>query len=65
MIIELESVEVSFNAGKESLKVLDIPRWNVREKERVAIFEPSGDPTMKRAHLTPLHRKRLCRLSKS
>ena len=42
MIIELESVEVNFNAGKESLKVLDIPRWNVKGGDRVAIFGPSG-----------------------
>jgi ABC-type lipoprotein export system ATPase subunit len=42
MIIELESVEVNFNAGKESLKVLDIPRWDVKEGDRVAIFGPSG-----------------------
>ncbi len=42
MIIEIESVEVNFNAGKDSLKVLDIPRWNVKEGDRVAIFGPSG-----------------------
>lgn len=42
MIIELESVEVTFNAGKESMKILDIPRWNVKEGDRVAIFGPSG-----------------------
>ena len=42
MIIELESVEVKFNAGNESMKVLDIPRWNVKHGDRVAIFGPSG-----------------------
>ncbi len=42
MIIELDSVEVTFNAGKESLKVLDIARWNVTEGDRLAIFGPSG-----------------------
>ena len=42
MIIELDSMEVNFNVGKESLKVLDIPRWNVEEGDRVAIFGPSG-----------------------
>ena len=42
MIIELESVEVNFNSGKDSQRVLDIPRWNLKEGDRVAIFGPSG-----------------------
>ena len=41
-MIELESVEVCFNVGKDSLKVLDIPYWKVEEGDRVAIFGPSG-----------------------
>lgn len=42
MIIELESVEVNFSSGKDSLRVLDIPRWSLKEGDRVAIFGPSG-----------------------
>lgn len=41
-MIELESVEVRFNAGKDAQKVLDIPYWKVEEGDRVAIFGPSG-----------------------
>jgi ABC-type lipoprotein export system ATPase subunit len=42
MIIELNALEVIFNTGKESLKVLDIPQWSVKEGDRVAIWGPSG-----------------------
>ena len=42
MIIELSELEVTFNTGKEALKVLDIPQWGVTEGDRVAIWGPSG-----------------------
>jgi ABC-type lipoprotein export system ATPase subunit len=42
MIIEISALEVIFNAGKEALKVLDIPEWNVKDGDRVAIWGPSG-----------------------
>jgi ABC-type lipoprotein export system ATPase subunit len=42
MIIELSALEVIFNTGKEALKVLDIPKWGVKEGDRVAIWGPSG-----------------------
>lgn len=42
MIIELDSLEVAFDSGKEVLKVLDIPHWGVEEGDQVAIFGPSG-----------------------
>jgi ABC-type lipoprotein export system ATPase subunit len=42
MIIELGSLEIIFNTGKEALKVLDVPQWSVEEGDQVAIFGPSG-----------------------
>jgi ABC-type lipoprotein export system ATPase subunit len=42
MIIELSALEVTFNTGKEALKVLDISQWGVKEGDRVAIWGPSG-----------------------
>jgi ABC-type lipoprotein export system ATPase subunit len=42
MIVEIESLEVVLNTGKDSVKILDIPQWRVEEAERVAIFGPSG-----------------------
>ena len=42
MVIKLNDFEVIFNSGKDALKVLDIPRWSVREGDRVAIWGPSG-----------------------
>jgi putative ABC transport system ATP-binding protein len=42
MIIELNHLEVAFNSGRETLKVLDIPHWQVEEGDQVAIFGPSG-----------------------
>ena len=42
MIIELSALEVIFNTGRDTLKVLDIPRWGVKEGARVAIWGPSG-----------------------
>lgn len=42
MIIEIESLEVAFGSGKDTLKVLDIPYWSAEEGDRVAIFGPSG-----------------------
>ena len=42
MIIELSSMEVVFNSGKEPFKVLDIDEWRVDEGDQVAIFGPSG-----------------------
>jgi putative ABC transport system ATP-binding protein len=41
-IIEVESLEVSFNSGKEALRVLDIPHWHVEKGDQVALFGPSG-----------------------
>lgn len=42
MIVELESLEVVLNTGKDFVKILDIPQWIVEETEQVAIFGPSG-----------------------
>jgi len=42
MIIELDSLEIIFDSGKEHFKVLDIPHWQVAEGGQVAIFGPSG-----------------------
>ncbi len=42
MIIKLNDLEVVFGNGKEALKVLDIPQWQVEEGDQVAIFGPSG-----------------------
>jgi len=42
MIIELDSLEIIFDSGKEPFKVLDIPHWRVEEGDQVAIFGPSG-----------------------
>src|SRR4030067_3068476 len=42
MIIELDSLEVVFDGGREALKVLDIAHWEVEEREQVATFGPSG-----------------------
>ena len=42
MIIKLNSLEVAFDSGRENLKVLDIPHWQVEEGDQVAIFGPSG-----------------------
>ncbi len=42
MIIELDSLQIVFNRGKEHLKVLDISHWDVEEGDRVAVFGPSG-----------------------
>ncbi len=41
-IIDLDSLEIVFGSGKDSLKVLDIPQWRVEEGDQVAIFGPSG-----------------------
>lgn len=42
MIIELDSIEIVFNAGKEALKVLEVDKWSVEERDQAAIFGPSG-----------------------
>jgi ABC-type lipoprotein export system ATPase subunit len=42
MIIELDSLEITFHAGKDSLTVLDVPHWQVQQKDQVALFGPSG-----------------------
>jgi putative ABC transport system ATP-binding protein len=42
MIIEVDSLEVAFDSGKESLKVLDVPHWEVEKGDQVALFGPSG-----------------------
>ena len=42
MIIELNSLQITFNTGRDSLTVLDVPEWNVEEGDRVAVFGPSG-----------------------
>jgi putative ABC transport system ATP-binding protein len=42
MIIQLDHLEVTFDSGRETLKVLDIPHWQVEEGDQVAIFGPSG-----------------------
>ena len=42
MIIELDSLEIVFNKGKEHLKVLDISHWVVEEGDQIAVFGPSG-----------------------
>ena len=42
MIIEIDALQITFNTGKDSLTVLDIPDWKVAEGDRVAVFGPSG-----------------------
>jgi putative ABC transport system ATP-binding protein len=42
MIIELDSLELVFDSGRETLKVLDIAHWQVEEGDQVALFGPSG-----------------------
>lgn len=42
VIIEIDSLEITFQTGKDSLKVLDIPHWRVEQKDQVALFGPSG-----------------------
>lgn len=42
MIVEIESLEVVLNTGKDSIRILDIPKWSVEEAEKVAILGPSG-----------------------
>ena len=42
MIIEVEALEIDYGTGKDAFKVLDIPRWQVAEADKVAIFGPSG-----------------------
>lgn len=41
-IIELDSLEITFNTGKDLLTVLDVPHWQVEEGDQVALFGPSG-----------------------
>jgi len=41
-MIEINSLEVEFDSGKEALKVLDVPHWQVQQKDQVALFGPSG-----------------------
>jgi ABC-type lipoprotein export system ATPase subunit len=41
-LIEIDSLELEFNSGKESLKVLEVPHWEVEEGDQVALFGPSG-----------------------
>jgi ABC-type lipoprotein export system ATPase subunit len=63
MIIELDSLEIVFDRGKEPLKVLDISHWGVEEGEQVAIFGPSGSGKSTFLHtlagLLPVSRGRL------
>jgi ABC-type lipoprotein export system ATPase subunit len=42
MIIELDSLEITFRTGKDSLTVLDVRHWQVQQKDQVALFGPSG-----------------------
>jgi ABC-type lipoprotein export system ATPase subunit len=42
MIVEIDSLEIVFGAGKEAFKVIDIPHWHLEEGDKVAIFGPSG-----------------------
>jgi putative ABC transport system ATP-binding protein len=42
MIIELDSLEITFDTGKEPFKVLDVPAWSVDEGDQIAVFGPSG-----------------------
>ena len=42
MIIAINSLELVFNSGREALKVLDIPHWQVEKGDQVALFGPSG-----------------------
>jgi ABC-type lipoprotein export system ATPase subunit len=42
MIIELDSLEITFRTGKDSLTVLDVRQWQVQQKDQVALFGPSG-----------------------
>jgi len=63
LIIEIDSLEIVFDQGKEPLKVLDIPQWTVEEGVQVAIFGPSGSGKSTFLHalagLLPLSRGRL------
>ncbi|MDI6754812.1 MAG: ABC transporter ATP-binding protein [Thermodesulfobacteriota bacterium] len=40
--IKVESLELVFESGKNRLKVLDIPQWQVEGGEHFALFGPSG-----------------------
>ncbi|UCD72296.1 MAG: ABC transporter ATP-binding protein [Syntrophobacterales bacterium] len=63
MIIDVDSLEIVFGSGKETLKVLDIPHWSVEEGDQVAIFGPSGSGKSTFLHalagLLPISRGRL------
>ena len=63
MIIELDSLEITFDSDRQPLKVLDIPHWGVEEGDQVAIFGPSGTGKSTFLHtlagLLPVSRGRL------
>jgi ABC-type lipoprotein export system ATPase subunit len=42
MIIEIDSLEITFHTGRDLLTVLDVPHWQVEQKDQVALFGPSG-----------------------
>jgi ABC-type lipoprotein export system ATPase subunit len=42
IIIELDSLEITFHTGKDSSTVLDVSHWQVEQKDQVALFGPSG-----------------------
>src|SRR5947209_3394875 len=41
-MIEVRDLRVDYRVGQERLNVLNIPAWNVAEREQLAIFGPSG-----------------------
>ena len=43
MIVELESIVVVLNTGRNPVRILDIPQWKVEEGEQVAIFGPGRE----------------------
>ena len=42
MIVEISNLEVVYDGGAGSLKVLDVPEWTVHRGEQVALFGASG-----------------------
>jgi ABC-type lipoprotein export system ATPase subunit len=42
MVVSIQDLKLEYRSGGESLTVLDIPAWQIEEKEQVAVSGPSG-----------------------
>ena len=42
MIINIKNIEMVYESGSESIKVLDVPEWSVEKGVQTAVFGPSG-----------------------